>query len=257
MDDKNNEENVNGETNKEDDKVNESEVHQEPEYVTREINLDDLYDGAVNNTVVIDPITNDELLLSSKKPNYTIIGIILAVLILLILYFVNTKSDLGRTTKNVEPKTTTTTTAPAVVEKKSGAINCTYTSKGDAESQTVTFVANYEEDALTNSIFNYSVVSSAEVTSAVITDLTSQYENFFINNASVSGSNVTFDKNDKGFTFNVETSYKSADFEKIIITEGQTVLYVKPEASDTPDILQEKYSAKGFTCTVTNKDVNE
>ena len=45
----------------EDEKDN---IDEDPGYVTREINLDDLYDGAVNNTVVIDPITNNEIFYS-------------------------------------------------------------------------------------------------------------------------------------------------------------------------------------------------
>ena len=70
------------------------EVKDEPEYVTREINLDDLYDGAINNTVVIDPITKDEVLMTKdRRPNYAIIGIIIAILALLILYWVNNKSE--------------------------------------------------------------------------------------------------------------------------------------------------------------------
>lgn len=261
MDEKNNDENAKVETNNENeelgDETSKDDVYQEPEYVTREINLDDLYDGAVNNTVVIDPVTNDEILLSSKKPNYTIVGIIIAVAVLLILYFINNKTDIGRATKPVAPKTTTTTTIPVAQEKKSGTITCTYASKSDAESQSVTLVANYEEDVLKSSKFNYSVVASTDVTSAVITDLTAQYENFFINNASVPGNSVTFDKNDKGFTFNVETDYKNADFTRVVITEGQTILYVKPDASDTPESLQEKYSNKGFTCAVTDKELSE
>ena len=68
---------------------NDEELIEDPENVTREINLDDLYDGAVNNTVVIDPITNNEILLADKKHNYTIVGIIVAVIILLVLYYVN------------------------------------------------------------------------------------------------------------------------------------------------------------------------
>lgn len=46
---------------------NDEELIEDPENVTREINLDDLYDGAVNNTVVIDPITNNEILLADKS----------------------------------------------------------------------------------------------------------------------------------------------------------------------------------------------
>ena len=76
MDDKENkkEENINN-TN------NDMKPDNEPYNVTREINLDELYDGAINNTVVIDPVTNDEVLMTSKKTNYTFIGVLLSILV--------------------------------------------------------------------------------------------------------------------------------------------------------------------------------
>ena len=151
---------------------------EEPDNITREINLDELYDGAVNNTVVIDPVTNDEVFLPSKKPNYTLLGVVLAVIILLVLYYVNNKTDFGGTTKDVEPKTTSSSSVINSNENKTGTLTCTYNSKSDAETQTVTFVANYENNVLKNSNFNYVVVANLENTSAVIEDLKNQYENF-------------------------------------------------------------------------------
>ena len=133
---------------------NDEELIEDPENVTREINLDDLYDGAVNNTVVIDPITNNEILLADKKPNYTIVGIIVAVIILLVLYYVNNKSDLGRTTKDVEPKVTTTAKEETEDNTK-GTLTCNYEAKSDAESQTVTYTANYEKNMVSKSEFNF------------------------------------------------------------------------------------------------------
>lgn len=224
------------------------------EGVTREINLDELYDGVINNTVVIDPVTNDEVLLPSKKPSYTLIGAILAILILLVLYYVNNKTDLGRTTKNVEPKTTTSSVSNTDNhEVQDGVLTCTYNSKGDAETQTVTFVANYKNSVVINSNFNYVVMSNLDTTSAVIEDLKSQYENFYINNAAVMGNNITFEKNEKGFTFNAETNYNTSDFDKVMLTNGQTILYVKPEKSDTYEILQKAYTDKGFSCVISKE----
>lgn len=226
---------------------------EEPDNITREINLDELYDGAVNNTVVIDPVTNDEVLLPSKKPNYTLLGIALAIIVLLVLYYVNNKTDFGGTTKDVEPKTTSSSINNTVPnDNKTGTLTCTYNSKSDAETQTVTFVANYENNVLKSSNFNYVVVSNLETTSAVIEDLKNQYENFFINNAAVVGSNITFEKNDKGFTFNSETNYENFDFDKLLIADGQTILYVKPQKTDTYESLQEAYVSKGFSCTLSN-----
>ncbi len=228
------------------------DISPEPEYVTREINLDDLYDGAINNTIVIDPVTNNEVLLSNKKPNYTIIGVIIAIIILLVLYYVNNKSDLGRTTKNVAPKTTAAKNITEATKNETGTLTCTYSSKSDAENQSVTFVANYENYNITTTNFNYVVMSNIDNLSAVVEDLRTQYENFFINNASVEGSNISYEKNDKGFTFNVETDYKKADFAGIITSDGQTILYVKPSNDDSVKSLQNAYVEKGFSCNLTN-----
>lgn len=232
----------------------ETKINGEIDNVTREINLDELYDGAVNNTVVLDPVTNNEVLLPSKKPNYTLIGAILAILILLVLYYVNNKTDLGRTTKNVEPKTTTSSVSSTDNhEVQDGVLTCTYNSKGDAETQTVTFVANYKNSIVTNSNFNYVVMSNLDTTSAVIEDLKSQYENFYINNAAVTGNNITFEKNEKGFSFNAETNYNTSDFDKVMLIDGQTILYVKPVKDDTYETLQRAYMDKGFSCVISKE----
>lgn len=234
----------------------EEEIKDEPEYVTREINLDDLYDGAVNNTVVIDPITNNEVLMSNKKPNYTILGVILAVIILLVLYYVNNKTNLGNTTKDVEPKTTTTT-KDSNLNNVDGTLTCTYQSKSDAESQDVTYTANYENSKIQNSNFKYVVVSNTDNQSAIIEDLKSQYETFFINNATTAGNVVSYEKNSKGFTFNVETNYQKSGFDSLVITENQTILFVKPQKTDTIESLQKAYTDKGFNCTLTNNRSEE
>lgn len=171
---------------------------------------------------------------------------------MLVLYYVNNKTDFGGTTKDVEPKTTSSSSVINSNENKTGTLTCTYNSKSDAETQTVTFVANYENNVLKNSNFNYVVVANLENTSAVIEDLKNQYENFYINNAAVVGSNTTFEKNDKGFTFNSETNYDSFDFDKLVVNEGQTILYVKPQKTDTYESLQETYVSKGFNCTLSD-----
>lgn len=230
-----------------------SKVISEPDNITREINLDELYDGAINNTVVIDPITNDEVLLRNKKHNYTLLGVTIAIIILLLLYYVNNKTDLGKTTKDVEPKTTTITSSqPLKQEVKTGVLTCNYSSKSDAETQTASYTANYENNNLVSSKFDYVVISNLETTTDIIEDLKEQYESFYINNASVIGNNVIFEKNEKGFTFGVETNYNNAEYDKIIMEEGKTILYVKPTNTDTYESLLNLYEQKGFSCTLSS-----
>lgn len=243
-------ENKNNEINKEDSK----EIS-EPNNITREINLDELYDGAINNTVVIDPITNDEVLLQNKKPNYTLLGVALAIIILLLLYYINNKTNLGKTTKNVVPKTTLSTVLKTEkTADKTGTLTCNYNSKSDAETQTISFIANYMNNTLVSSKFDYVVISNLETTTDIIEDLKEQYETFYINNASVIGNKVTFEKNEKGFTFGVETDYKNVEYDKIIIEEGKTILYVKPSKIDTYESLLNLYEQKGFSCSLSSFD---
>lgn len=247
--------------NKEQNKINEDNISDsvrengiEPDTVTREINLDELYDGAINNTTIIDPVTNDEVLLREKKPNFTLIGVALAVLVLLALYYVNNKTELGGNIKEVEPKTTTVPIVEETSQNKNGVLTCSYSSHSDSDTQTVIYTANYSDNLITDSAFNYAAISNNDITSAVVEDLKNQYENYYINNASLTGSNVTFEKDDKGFTFNVNTNYETAEFDRITMLDGQTILYVKPNKDDTYDVMLISYTEKGFTCSLSENN---
>lgn len=41
------------------------------------------------------------------------------------------------------------------------------------------------------------------------------------------------------------------------VVEGQTILYVKPGATDTIDSLKNTYTDKGFSCVLTNNTNEE
>lgn len=239
----------------EDENKKEKIIDNEPENVTREINLDELYDGAINSTVVIDPITNDEVLLRQKKGNFKYVIIILIILIFLMLYYINNKMSIGITAQDKKDKTTskkvvTTTT----IKNMKGTLSCTYSSKSDTDNQTLTYTANYENNKIIDSNFDYVVVSSGENVSDVIKNLMDQYEEFYINNVSVTGNNVSFEKNDKGFTFTVKSDYSVLKFEDIKLVDGKTVLYVIPDSKDTVDSVKEAYINKGFTCNIINPE---
>ena len=57
--------------------------------------------------------------------------------------------------------------------------------------------------------------------------------------------NVSFEKNDKGFTFTVKSDYSVLKFEDIKLVDGKTVLYVKPDSKDTVDSVKEAYINDG------------
>lgn len=242
-----------------DDKNNNEELKKEPENVTREINLDELYDGVINNTVVIDPLTKDEVLLRPKKNNFLIIILVFIVLVLLLLYYLNNKAIVGITVKDNsnDAKNNKVITTTKILNLK-GSINCTYSSKSDSDSQSVNFIANYENNKILDSSFDFVVISLNENASDVIKNMMEQYEEFYINNASVTGNNISFEKNDKGFTFNIKTDYNISSFDDINLIDGKTILYVKPLKNDTVDIIKDEYENKGFTCNIIkNEDVED
>lgn len=240
---------MNDEENKKDEIVD-----KEPESVTREINLDELYDGAINSTVVIDPITNDEVLLRQKKNNVKYFIVILLILIVLILYFINNKMGILITAEDKKTTTTKKIITTTTIKNMKGILNCTYSSKSDTDNQTLKFTANYENNKIIDSIFDYAVVSSSDTVSDVIKNLMDQYEEFYINNASVTGNVVSFEKDNKGFTFNVKSDYSTLKFEDIKLNDGKTVLYVKPNNNDTVERIKEAYINKGFTCNILDQE---
>ena len=83
--------------------------------------------------------------------------------------------------------------------------------------------------------------------SEIYDDLQKQYENFFINNATIDG--ISFNKDDKSFNFNHKVVYDNNDFSKITNTEGQIILYAIPSASDSLEEIQNTYTNKGYSCS--------
>lgn len=242
--------NINNDDNYENKEINNEEKIDKND-VTREINLDDLYDGAINNTVVIDPITNNEILVEQKNKNYTALSIILAIIILLSLYFIYNKTSLVNKAHEVTPVTTTTINKE-VSNNSTGILSCNYTLKNNSESIDANYTANFENSKVLSSTFEYTVVSVSNTISTNVSNLQTEYENYYINNASTKGITTTFDKNEKGFTFTSEVKYNNADFDSLKIEEGKTVLYIKPNKNDNYNDLKEEYTKNGYNCTILN-----
>lgn len=228
------------------------EVDSDEADVTRNINLDDLYDGAVNNTVVIDPVTDEEVLMTPKKTNYTLLFIVVLIITFLALYYLNNKSNWSRTNKDVAPVTTTTTTQNV----KKGTITCSYQSKSDNETEDAMYTIDYENNKVVKSNFTYTVVITSDVKSAVELEKESEYEKLYTNNSSIKGMNSDFSKTNKGFSFETTIDYKTVNFDQISIEDSKTVLFIRPKQNDTVSYINFTYDAKGYTCS-TKEDMNE
>lgn len=236
--------------NNNDDNINENKINQ-----TREINLDDLYDGAINNTVVIDPITKNEVLLKQKKNNTGLIVLIIFILLVLVLYYIYTKSDLNLQRREVSPKSTTTRTTKIITrEEENGKLLCSYTSKTDSEDITINYEAKYENKKIIISKYNYSLISKLDKISSIANGLKEEYENYYINNASIAGHNVVFESSDKGFSFSVETLYNAVNFDSIKVENDKTKFYIKPKESDTYETVKNELTLKGYSCSIEKDD---
>jgi len=238
------------------EEINES-LEENMDNMTREINLDDLYDGAINNTIMLDPVTKDEVLMESKKSSYTIIGIIFGVLVLLSLYYLYNKTDLGGTVKDVEPVTTTTEKVVVEEEKttKTGNLSCSYTIKSDNESQVISYSANFKEDKVTDSLFNCVVISNEELIETSLTqNLINEYERFYLANSSILGTNLIFEKNEKGFTFNLNLDYANINVDDLLFTDNETLYLVKPSSLDSYELVKTEYETKGYSCNITTEE---
>ena len=221
--------------------------------VTRNINLDDLYDGAVNNTILLDPVTKDEVLMNnSKSNNNLILGVFLAIIILLGLYYVYNKSDLFTSDK---PVTSNSTTTVAVTTNNSdtGELICNYQSKSDNETEDATYTFNYQDSKITKSKFVYSVVILSDSKSVVEQDIEKQYEDLYTKNSSLRGFNVRFSKSSKGFSFYATTYYNYVNFEQITQEDNKAVLFIKPSKDDTIESIKTTYDKKGYSCTINEK----
>lgn len=227
--------------------------------ITREINLDELYDGAINNTVIIDPVSKDEILELNKKSNKTLIIIVLIVIVLLALYYVNNNFDINIFNNKKENKAQVTTTTTITTTKKieeNGTLVCEFNAKSDSDSTNITYTANYVDSIIKSSEFNYVLISNLDSVSEESTKLQSEYESYFISNASVIGNNITFEKTDKGFNFNDKIDYATVDFNSITVEEGKMNYFVKPNFGDTYLNLKETYEKKGFSCKLTSMGAN-
>ena len=216
--------------------------------VTRNINLDDLYDGAVNNTVLIDPVTKDEILMENRKPNTIILGIILAIIILLCLYYINNKSDLFRVDEPVKPVSTTTSITK---NTSNGLLTCKYLAKSDNETEEVTYSIDYKDEKIIKSNFMYNVVITSDQKSVVAKDKENQYEELYTSNSNLKGLDVEFSKSSKGFSFEATIDYDKVNFDQIAINEEKTVLFIKPSKFDTVSSIRTNYDKKGYKCTIT------
>ena len=232
---------------------------------TKEINLSELYDGKVNDTLVIDPVTKEETFLEPKRNNLFIV-VLLIMIVSLGCYYVYNKTNLlasiteikqSTTTTLLRPTTTTiipTTTNPVVI-KKSGVLNCLYGNKNDNETINSNVEINYEEDLVTLTKFKLDVTSN-KIDLNTTTILENDYENFYIKYSSLFLDKINYVKNENNFSLLIDTDYSLIDFNNIAFDENKSYLYLKPVKDETYEDIKLKYETAGYACNFLTNEVN-
>ena len=224
---------------------------------TKEINLSELYDGKVNDTLVIDPVTKEETFLEPKKNNFILI-ILLVMIVSLGCYYVYNKTNLLASITELKQNTTTTyqvaittstipTTTNSIVDKKSGRLNCLYENKNDNETINSNIEINYEENLVSLTKFKLDVTSN-KTDLNTSTTLENDYQNFYIKNSSLYLDKINYTKNESSFSLLIDTDYSIIKFDDIVFEENKSYLYLKPVKDETYEDIKLKYETIGYIC---------
>lgn len=215
--------------------------------MTREINLDDLYDGAINNTMILDPVTKKEVIMENNKRNYTFISIIICVFILLILYYVTAKSPLSKEEAKIEPSTTK---LPVVTSKNSSNLVCNYNDKNESYSLTSSLEVNYENNEITYNKLSLNGLLISEIPTEDYNNIIIAYEELFTLNSGNEFNKLTFIKEDKSFTFTSELDF-SKEYMSLINTDKKYSFYKEYLEEDNINSIKDAYTNLGYTCLIT------
>ena len=227
------------------------EENKKIEESTKEINLSDLYDGSINSTVIMDPVTQNEVLIKEKK-RYGIIFIVIIIVVLILgAYFIYFNTDLIKKDPVVKPKVTPTSTKKNINDEITGDLNCVYTNDDEQEKLTsnIKFVIINSNVKLSDISIN--VISKIDTLSANAKNILDTYEKFYINNVSVIGNESQLEKNDKSFSLTMKLDYEMLDFESFILDDENIKLVVKPNHEDSYYSLSDNYVNLGYSCTLT------
>lgn len=215
--------------------------------MTREINLDDLYDGAINNTMILDPVTKNEVIIENNKRNYTFISIIICVFILLILYYVTTKSPLSNEEAKVEPSTTKVT---VVTSKNSSNLVCNYNDKNENYSLTSSLEVNFENDKIVYNKLNLNGLLISELPTEDYNNIITAYEELYTLNSDNLFNKLTFIKEDKSFTFTSELNFEQ-EYLALVNTDKKYSFYKEYLEEDDIHTIKDAYTNLGYTCLIT------
>ena len=224
----------------------EENLNQEDD-MTREINLDDLYDGAINNTMILDPVTKNEVIMENNKRNYTLISILVCALILLVLYYVITKSSLSNEEAKVEPSTTK---VPVITSKNNSNLVCNYNDKNENYSLTASLEVNFIEDKISYNKLSLNGLLISDIPTEDYNNIITAYEELFTLNSDNTFNKLSFIKEDKSFSFSSELNFDE-EYLSLVNTDKKYSFYKEYTQEDTINSIKDSYTDLGYTCLIT------
>lgn len=219
-----------------------------------EVNLDELYDGKINQTVIIDPISNSEVIIKDKKPHFPFFALLGAIIVLLI-FFTYKKVDyiaIFNKYKNQIFNDTTTiiTTTKSKVENT---LTCTYTSLYNGININNNIEVKAEDNVITTNSQSYSYTLVNDTNQLKYNEFISFFDTVYEKLNGTTGVNIEYNKEAKIFTFKLDCFYDISDFTLLKDTytnESEYKTNLTMVKTDTINSIREKYNAMGYTCSL-------
>jgi hypothetical protein len=218
------------------------------------VNLDELYDGKINQTVIIDPVSNSEVIIKDKKPHFPFFALLAALIVLLVYFTYNQVDYIGIITKYsnmlFDKKTTTATTTKKKVETT---LTCTYTALYSGINISNNIEVKAENSAITTNSQDYSYTLTNDTNQLKYNEFVTFFDSTYQKLNGITGINVEYNKETKMFTFKLDCFYDVADFTSLGDTYTNEVEYktnLTMIKSDSMNVIKDEYTALGYTCSL-------
>ncbi|HOZ54223.1 MAG TPA: hypothetical protein PKY25_02730 [Bacilli bacterium] len=218
------------------------------------VNLDELYDGKINQTVIIDPVSKNEVIIKDKKPHFPFFAILAAIIVLLIYFTYNKVDYIGIISKYsnmiFNKRTTTITTTKKKVEST---LTCTYTSLYNGINISNNIEIKSEDNVIITNSQDYSYTLTNDTNQLKYNEFITFFDSVYQKLNGITGINVEYNKEAKVFSFELDCFYDVADFTLLGTPYTNEVEYktnLTMSKSDNINTIRNEYNAMGYICSI-------
>lgn len=219
-----------------------------------EVNLDELYDGKINQTVIIDPVSNSEVIIKDKKPHFPFFALLGALIVLLIFFTYKQVDYISIFNKYKNQLFNKTTTIVTTTKKKTeSTLTCTYTSLYSGININNLVEVKAEDNAITTNSQDYSYTLSNDINQLKYNEFVLFFDTVYEKLNGITGVNIEYNKEAKIFTFKLDCFYDIADFtilKDLYTNEAEYKTNLTMVKTDTINSIRDKYNAMGYTCSL-------